>query len=141
MNNTRKITTIILLFTLIGLFITGLFVEFLIFSGEVNQLKEQISTLQNQVDNMHTTINYQNVTYILGKNISLSELYENVKESIVVISGIVVSYQFPFTSYYEVQGSGFVYNFTRQMVIITNYHVVNGAINITVTFLTPVSVL
>lgn len=134
MNNTRKITTIILLFTLIGLFITGLFVEFLIFSGEVNQLKEQISTLQNQVDNMHTTINYQNVTYILGKNISLSELYENVKESIVVISGIVVSYQFPFTSYYEVQGSGFVYNFTRQMVIITNYHVVNGAINITVTF-------
>jgi len=57
-----------------------------------------------------------------------------VKESIVVISGIVISYQFPFTSYYEVQGSGFVYNFSGRMVIITNYHVVNGAVNITVTF-------
>nr|MDO8100386.1 trypsin-like peptidase domain-containing protein [Candidatus Njordarchaeota archaeon] len=36
--------------------------------------------------------------------------------------------------YTQVQGSGFVYNFTREMAILTNYHVVSSAINITVTF-------
>lgn len=33
------------------------------------------------------------------------------------------------------QGSGFVYNFSRQMVVITNCHVVQGALNSTVTFI------
>jgi S1-C subfamily serine protease len=33
-----------------------------------------------------------------------------------------------------VQGSGFVYNFTGQEVIVTNFHVVQSAVNITVTF-------
>jgi S1-C subfamily serine protease len=36
--------------------------------------------------------------------------------------------------YTQVEGSGFVYNLTGQMVILTNYHVVQSAINITVTF-------
>jgi S1-C subfamily serine protease len=34
-----------------------------------------------------------------------------------------------------VQGSGFIYNFTGQMVAITNYHVVEDVLNITVTFI------
>jgi len=47
-----------------------------------------------------------------------------------------VQYDFFGRPYYtQVQGSGFAYNFTGQMVIITNYHVVNDAINITVTFI------
>ncbi|MCD6470385.1 trypsin-like peptidase domain-containing protein [Candidatus Bathyarchaeota archaeon] len=41
----------------------------------------------------------------------------------------------PFGYYYaQVQGSGFVYNFSGQIVIITNYHVVRNALNITVAF-------
>ncbi len=130
-----RFKTTILVIALIGLFITGLYAEFLMFSGEINQLKMQLSALNDQINNMRiTNTNYQNITYILGKNSSLSELYDRVKDSIVVISGIVVSYQFPFASYYEVQGSGFVYNYTGRMVIITNYHVINRATNITVTF-------
>jgi 2-alkenal reductase len=47
--------------------------------------------------------------------------------------------------YTQVQGSGFVYNFTGKMVIVTNYHVIRNAINITVTFINgdgyPVTVL
>jgi serine protease Do len=35
--------------------------------------------------------------------------------------------------YTRVQGSGFVYNFTGEMVIITNYHVIEDTVNITVT--------
>jgi putative serine protease PepD len=34
----------------------------------------------------------------------------------------------------QVQGSGFVYNQTGQLVIVTNYHVVQDAINVRVTF-------
>jgi S1-C subfamily serine protease len=34
-----------------------------------------------------------------------------------------------------VQGSGFVYDYEGQMVVITNYHVIQEAINITVTFI------
>ena len=36
--------------------------------------------------------------------------------------------------YSQVQGSGFVYDLNGQDIIITNYHVVNGGVNITVTF-------
>ena len=52
----------------------------------------------------------------------LPDLYERVKDSVVLIRGT--------TS----QGSGFVYNFSETMFVITNYHVVEGAISISVTF-------
>jgi S1-C subfamily serine protease len=39
-------------------------------------------------------------------------------------------------SYYsQIQGSGFVYGYAGEMVIITNYHVIEDVINITVTFI------
>jgi S1-C subfamily serine protease len=76
------------------------------------------------------------MTYILGQNVSLSQLYEQVKNSVVVIEGVVPEYGFfgQIVGYEEVQGSGFVYNSTGMLVIVTNYHVVESAINITVTF-------
>jgi S1-C subfamily serine protease len=106
-------------------------------SGEIDNLRSQLSTVQEQISNLQSTqnITYQNVTYVLGDNTSLSQLYEQLKESVVVIRGIIVQYDFFGRPYYtQVQGSGFVYNFTGQTVIITNYHVVNNAINVTVTF-------
>ena len=36
--------------------------------------------------------------------------------------------------YSQVQGSGFVYNLNGQDIIVTNFHVVDGGVNITVTF-------
>jgi len=107
-------------------------------SGRIDELQDQISTLQEQVSNLQSTQNVvnQNNTYILGENVSLSELYEKVKESVVVIRGIIVQYDFFGRPYYtQVQGSGFVYNFTGRMVVITNYHVVQNTVNITITFI------
>ncbi len=96
-------------------------------SGRINDLENQLST-QN--------VTNQNNTYILGENVSLSELYEQVKDSVVIVRGIIVQYDYFGRSYYtQVQGSGFVYNFTGQMVIITNYHVVEDATDITITFI------
>jgi S1-C subfamily serine protease len=55
----------------------------------------------------------------------------------VVEGWSAVNSGFPFytVEYTEVQGSGFVCNLTGQFVIVTNYHVVNGYSNVTVTFL------
>jgi len=107
-------------------------------SERINNLQNQLSTLQQQISDLQSPQNttYQNITYILGENVSLSELYQQVKDSIVTIRGITIQYDIFHRPYYtQVQGSGFVYNFTGEMVIITNYHVVQDAINITVTFI------
>jgi S1-C subfamily serine protease len=53
---------------------------------------------------------------------------------VVVITGLIEQYSFFGMQYSTVQGSGFVYEYDNQMVIITNKHVVDDATNITVTF-------
>jgi 2-alkenal reductase len=93
---------------------------------------ERMDDLQNQL----STLPYENATYFLDENISLPRLYEQVKESVVVIRGQVVQYDIFHRAYYtQVQGSGFIYNFAGRETVITNYHVVQNAVNITVTFI------
>jgi S1-C subfamily serine protease len=102
-------------------------------SGKVSALQNQLSTLQEQMSTLQSAQN----TYVLENNVSLSGLYEQVKDSVVIIRGLTVGgYDIFWRAYYtQVQGSGFVYNFTGEMVIVTNYHVVEDAVNITVTFI------
>ncbi len=131
---TRVSITLLVIFVAVSLLAGGL----LGYSIGYITVSEQLSTLQKQISNLQSTQNvtYQNVIYVLGENVSLSQLYEQVKESVVVIRGIIVQYDIFRRAYYtQVQGSGFVYNFTGEMVIITNYHVISSAINITVTFI------
>ncbi|MGQ9551694.1 MAG: S1C family serine protease [Candidatus Bathycorpusculaceae bacterium] len=107
-------------------------------SGRLDELQNQLSRLQEQVSNLQSTqrVTNQNNTYILGENASLSQLYEQVKDSVVVIRGIIVQYDiFHRPHYSQVQGSGFVYSFAGENVIVTNYHVVQSTVNITVTFI------
>jgi S1-C subfamily serine protease len=107
-------------------------------SGEIDNLQNQVTVLQEQIANVQPTqnIDYQNVTVISGENVSVSQLYAQVEDSVVVIRGMMIAQydRFGRPYYTQVQGSSFVYNFTGQIVIVTNYHVVNSAINITVTF-------
>ncbi len=65
---------------------------------------------------------------------SLSQLYQTVRDSVVMIAGSISQSTRFFQQVYQVQGSGFVCNFTGTMVIVTNFHVVDGAQNISVTF-------
>jgi len=137
---TRISTILILTIVIVSLFAGGLLgysIGSTTISERIDNLQNQLSELQEQISNLQSTQNviYQNTIYVLGENASLSQLYEQVKESVVVIRGIIVQYDIFRRAYYtQVQGSGFVYNFTGQMVIITNYHVVSSVINITVTF-------
>jgi len=98
-------------------------------SSEINQLQQQIEILQNKNNN----VEFQNNTYYYNDT-ALAQLYEDVKNSIVVIYGSVAYDTFFGTQYSEVQGSGFVYDFDGELVVITNKHVVDGATDIIVTF-------
>jgi len=53
----------------------------------------------------------------------------------VVVEGLIPNRDFFGRVYYtQVQGSGFIYNFAGQMVILTNYHVIADTTRINVTF-------
>jgi S1-C subfamily serine protease len=137
----RFSTTLIVIIIVVSLIAGGLLgysISNLTLSGSISDLQNQVSALQGQVSNLQSAPNVanQNSTYILGENASLAPLYAEVKDSVVVIRGVTVQYDVFRRPYYsQVQGSGFVYNFTGQMVVITNYHVVQNVLNITVTFI------
>jgi len=112
--------------------VAGGLLSYSLVSKQITDLQNQVSTLQEEITNLRSA---QNVTYVLGDGASLSSLYEEIKESILTIRGVIVESTYQGTTYTYVQGSGFVYNCTGQMVIVTNFHVVNNAVNITVTFI------
>jgi S1-C subfamily serine protease len=106
---------------------------------EIDKLKTNIEDLKRGLATLQETLNAvsqkaQSYGIILGGNVSLSEIYEGVRDSVVMVRGLILQRSFLGYYYEAVQGSGFVYNFTGQMVIITNYHVVQNTVNITVTF-------
>jgi S1-C subfamily serine protease len=135
-NMTRFYIALIVAALLVGAVAGGL-IGYSVFSKQIDDLRNQVSAQQEQISRFQSTqdVTNENVTYILGENASLTLLYEKVKDSVVTIESVSVQYDIFGRAYYSVaQGSGFVYNFTGQMMVITNYHVVEGATNITMTF-------
>jgi S1-C subfamily serine protease len=99
--------------------------EITIIEGQLLTIKEQISDFKDSLENV-----IQDFNSIPGAGVSLNLLFEQVRESVVVIQGLL-----PQTiGYSGVQGSGFAYNHNGIMVVLTNYHVVENAVSITVTF-------
>ena len=94
----------------------------------INQLKDRISTLENQISRIsgNQTNVYQNVT-IYQNATALTEIYAKSKDSVVLVRNTMANGS-------AAQGSGFVYNFSGTMIVITNNHVVHGASTVSVTF-------
>lgn len=109
-----------------GLLVGGLLIFFVSYR-QVTNLNGQITNLQSAISNIE---GYQNATYqtinILQNGTSLADIYTNVRASVVLVQGE--------TSSGGVQGSGFVYSFTGRTVVLTNYHVVEGTTELSVTF-------
>ncbi len=118
---------------LVGLVTGGLIgyvVSFSSLNGKINTLQSELNTYQNS-----GYPSSSNSTYLVEGNVSLSVLYKQVQQSVVVIQDILAEYNiFGQTVYSEQQGSGFITTVDNQQVIVTNNHVVENAINITVTF-------
>ena len=122
----RFSSAFLLLIFLAGLLAGGIITYYIAFQ-QISSLRNDVSNLKAQVSNLwgFQNVTYQNIT-VYQNSTSLSEIYENVKDSVVLIHGT--------TSQGGVQGSGFVYNFSGTMVVITNYHVVHETTSISVTF-------
>jgi len=100
-------------------------------TDQIQDILIQIQELEDQLDSLNTSS--INVTYRYCEA-TLPDLYDNVHGAIVGIRAYVVQYFWGSPFYNEVGGSGFIYNFTGQHVVITNYHVVEDTVNITITF-------
>jgi len=124
--NVKFSSAFLLLIFLAGLVAGGVITYYIAFQ-QISNLRNDVSNLKNQVSKLSgfQNVTYQNIT-LYQNSTALSEIYENVKDSVVLIRVQ--------TSQGTAQGSGFVYNFSGTTVVITNYHVVHGAINISVTF-------
>lgn len=139
-----RLTTALIATAIICLLVGGMFgyaINSLTISNQMSDLQNRLSDLENNVSDLQLGQGtpYENDTYFLGENVSLAQLYDQVKSSVVLVRGTTTTTYYypwgqPYYEYTEVQGSGFVSNSTGQFVIITNYHVVDGASNITVTF-------
>jgi S1-C subfamily serine protease len=98
-----------------------------------SQYSKEISKLEDTIDDLEIHINPSNITYYYNET-SLSNIYDNVKDSIVEITGIVTTPTFFGVQSNKVQGSGFVYNHDDENYVITNFHVVDDPSDITVKF-------
>ncbi len=127
--------TLVLLGVLIGL-LAGYFLSVLTILSRIDSLQNRVSTLENRVSSLQLMQNSSVVTiYTSEEGVSLSQLYEKARDSVVLITGTVVQYDIFYRTYYSTtQGSGFVYRFEDQFVVITNYHVVHNARDIIVRF-------
>jgi len=109
-----------------GLLVGGL-VTFYITFQEMTNLRNEVDTLQSQVSELTgvQNVTYQNITIYQNATV-LADIYAGVRESVVLVQGT--------TSDGGVQGSGFIYEFSNRMVVITNYHVVTDTSGLSVTF-------
>ena len=127
-NNTKSVYSVVILIFVTGLLIGGIANFFVTLHFDTrSDLEAQIAGLQAQNSELEGMQNvlYQNIT-LYQNDVSLAELYANVKDSIVLIQGT--------TQGGYVQGSGFVYSHKGQNVVITNYHVVQSTNMLSVTF-------
>jgi len=117
---------VIALVLVCGLIVGGLVTSY-VFLRRISTLEDKISNLAGQISRIsgNQTIYNQTIT-VYQNETALSEMYKKVHGSVVLIQGK--------TGSGSVQGSGFVYNMTGSMVVVTNNHVVHGTTSLSVTF-------
>jgi S1-C subfamily serine protease len=141
LSKSKRFSAILLVFLLLVGLVAGGIISYALTYSDFNS---RLNILQNQwgisSGNGNTTV-LSNSVYLLGENVSLSNLYNQVKPSVVVIQGLAPQYGSTFfgggtvlIGYNLQQGSGFITTVNDVQVIVTNNHVVADAINVTVTF-------
>jgi len=136
-NFTTTIIVIAIIASLIGGGLVGYAVTLFVYPRNDGNLQNQITSLQQQVTGLQSLLNAagSNSSITFDVNSSLAQIYAQVQNSVVVVQGYTVQYDFFGRAFYSgVQGSGFVYNYNGKMIVITNNHVIDGTVNDTVTF-------
>ena len=124
---------LVILAVTVVMFFTGFMIGSSLIYGETSS---EINDLEYQIQNLeygYTDNEIQTVSYYYNET-SLSNLYNEVKDSVVEISGVMTYWSYFRNQYAQVQGSGFIYEFNNEMFVITNNHVISDATDIVVTF-------
>jgi S1-C subfamily serine protease len=133
---TQFSTALVVIIILTSLFagaIAGYYLSYMPMSTEIHNLESQLLTLYQRIDGLQTS---GVLPSIIGENVSLPLLFNQVRPSVVVVQALIQHHDFFGRVYYtQVQGSGFLCNFAGQMIILTNYHVVAETSNISITFI------
>jgi S1-C subfamily serine protease len=128
-DSSRKasVSLVVLLFAM-GLLVGGLG-SYYINTRQITSLNSQVADLRSQVALLNgsgnQTVTNQTIT-IYQNGTSLVDIYARVSNSVVLIQGTVNNS--------GVQGSGFVYNYSGRVVVLTNFHVVQDVTGLSVTF-------
>ena len=102
-------------------------------SRAINNIYSRLMDLNNSLSSLESKLaGLSNVSTSMEK--IYSEIYYSVRDSIVLIRCVVREETFFGVEFMEKQGSGFIYNCSGRMVVLTNYHVVSNAYSVTVTF-------
>jgi S1-C subfamily serine protease len=119
-------TAVIALVLVAGLLIGGLVTSY-VFMRRINELQSDLGNLSSQLSHISGNQTLYNQTITIYQNeTALAEMYQKTKDSVVLIRGN--------TNSGSVQGSGFIYNMSGSMVVVTNNHVVHGTTSLSVTF-------
>jgi S1-C subfamily serine protease len=121
---------VIVAILIVGLLVGGI-IGYAVTYADYNQ---KLSNLESQIGFSQSQGNSSQQTFFLNDNVSLSSLYQDVKSSVVVIQDLAPQISFFGTVYSLQQGSGFIAQVNNQLFIVTNNHVIQNAINETVTF-------
>lgn len=117
---------VVALMLVAGLLIGGLVTSYVLMR-RINDLQTDLGNLSSQLSHLSGNQTLYNQTITIYQNeTSLADMYRKTKDSVVLISGK--------TATGSVQGSGFVYNLTGSMVVVTNNHVVDGTTSLSVAF-------
>jgi S1-C subfamily serine protease len=111
---------------LLGVILGGIMI-YTVTSQQIDSLRSDVARLDSAINDLSAFRNVVNETVNVYQNgTALSKIYGQVKDSVIMVLGKV--------SGGYVLGSGFVYNLSGTMVVITNNHVVNGTTDLSVTF-------
>ncbi|RLI06024.1 trypsin [Candidatus Bathyarchaeota archaeon] len=138
------VLTIVLVMVFAGIVYEGWLLH--VQEEKISELENQLYSLSGEIEFLTEKIkNLSGTTFNVSKpcqpssTISISHVYENVKDSVVVVRGIRIeildSFFGPISRIVKIEGSGFVCEYNNSFYILTNNHVVSGVQNITVTFL------
>lgn len=112
-----------------GLLVGGLAV-FYINYRQISSLNSEVTDLQHQITtfngSQNQTVTNQTITIYQNGTVALADLYQKVSASVVLVQVT--------TSDGAFQGSGFVYNYSGRLVVITNFHLIYNTTSVSVTF-------
>jgi S1-C subfamily serine protease len=119
---------------LVGFIATGLIVSSIILHSELTELNEKIESIELSVNRLNEEVvrikESQPSPSLVYFNANFTELYEKTIRGVVMVMGLAQT----LLSENVGLGSGFVVKHGSTYYILTNYHVVRGVSNLTVTF-------